>query len=131
MEEQEILERLNKGFQQIFNTVPNQPYCCFMSKSPFFAAQEKNYFVIGTRLIVNPCYLNKTSKADFETLFYETDLTHAEFFKTRNAAKRAVARNRRGIEKELPTNEKEVMIRGIKTILVESNRFCTETEGEE
>lgn len=98
------------------------PDIYFANKPMFFAIQDKKYFVIGTRLIINPIF-NRHSNDDFFDLFYNTDLTHAQFFSTRNAAKRAVARNRQGIPHKEETNETTAMVCGIKCVLTPASKF--------
>lgn len=126
MDDLSVIKAMNDVFDKMHNTeITVGQYTMFLNKAMFFAVQEKNYFVIGTRIVLNPsafAYKRKYKKHIDEMfdLFQQTNVDSYPAFKTRNAAKRAAAYNRKHswlTEKQ----EKEVEIKGIKTI-------CTEME---
>ena len=127
MDDLSVIKALNDTFSKMHHTEIDDQYTVFLNKAVFFAVQEKNYFVIGTRVVINPCtvaYKRKYKRHIDEMfdLFQQTNVDSYPAFKTRNAAKRAVAYNRKHgwlTEKQ----EKEVEINGIKTICVEPSRF--------
>lgn len=132
MDDLSVIKALNDVFDKMHHTEIDNQYTMFLNKATFFAVQEKNYFVIGTRIVINPCafaYKRKYKRHIDEMfdLFQQTNVDSYPAFKTRNAAKRAVAYNRKHgwlTEKQ----EKEVEINGIKTIRVEPTRFKTTIE---
>lgn len=117
---EEVVKKLMDAFEQMANA-PIKPsnYTIFANKPCFYAMQGHNYFVIGTRLIVGLWMLNKTwkkLKEQFYDSFYDTDLDHAECYKTRNEALRAVARNRKGYVHEPVNNPHQVKVDGVDVI---------------
>ena len=128
LDENKIKKFLNEDFERLMSNeiiYPGPVY--FMNKSSFHAVQEHHYFVIGTRLIVGPWKLNKkwneVEKEQFFESFDNADIDHAECYKTRNAALRAVARNRKGYVHEPINNPREGMLHGLKIMQVDKQRF--------
>ena len=124
MEDEEMVERLNEAFKKIIDKDVDYGYDFFANKHIFHAVQEHNFFVIGTRLIVGPWKLNKKWKK-LEDHFHETDVDHAEVYKTRNEALRAIARNRKGYEHEQVNNPHDVNFHGYNLHLFEGSKFTT------
>ena len=122
-----VIKAINDAFDKIDSTEIVVENVMFVSKATFFAIQEKNYFVIGTRIVTNPCVFFHKRKYkkyinEMFDLFQQTNVDSYPAFKTRNAAQRAVAYNRKHswlTEKQ----EKEVEINGIKTICIKSTKF--------
>ena len=112
IEDEEIIAKLNDIFAKMHDhTVPEENYVVFATKPNFHAIQEHYYFVIGTRLIINPVMLKRKWKHatdQFLELFAETNIDQAECYKTRNEALRAVARNRKGFKGKQINNPHEV-----------------------
>ena len=134
MEDKEIIECLNKAFGKLKEREVEIPgeICLFVNKTAFFGIQEKYYFVIGTHILINPfvfAYKRKYKKHIDEMfeLFQQTNIDSAPAFKTRNAAKRAVAYNRKHkwiTEKQ----EKEAYRNGYKLINTQPGIFMEEVE---
>ena len=129
MEDKEVVEAFNRAFKQMSNAdVIVNPYCIFVTKEPFHAIQEHFYFVIGTRIMALPVKRNKKWKKlldSFRDLFKKTNVDHVEVYKTRNEAKRAVARNRQGYVVEPINNPHRALHNGVELILTEGSRFKT------
>ena len=129
MDNDEIIKMFNETFDKINEEckVETHPYFAFFNKATFFAVQGKNYFVSGTNIIVNPSFFvykkkyKKHIKEMFE-LFEKTNVDSMPAFKTRNAAKRAVAYNRHH-EHIVEKQEREVEMFGIKLIRLDSDKF--------
>lgn len=128
MKDEEIVKAFNEAFAKMQNKeIESSQFVIFANKPMFFAAQEKNYFVIGTRIVINLfmfAYKRKYKKHIDEKFdsFEKADLDAVPAFKTRNAAKRAVAYNRKHkwlTEKQ----EKEVYWRGYKLINTQPGIF--------
>lgn len=133
MDDLSVIKAMNDALDKMHHTeIIVDQYVMFLNKAQFFGVQEKNYFVIGTRIVINPfafAYKRKYKRHVDEMfdLFQQTNVDSYPAFKTRNAAKRAVAYNRKHgwlTEKQ----EKEVEINGIKIICVEPSRFETTIE---
>lgn len=127
MEDKEFVEALNKSFDIMRNQdFENPQYTVFCNKAIFFAIQEKNYFVIGTRIIINPVFAYKKKykkiKEQLWDSFDSIDLHNVPAFKTRNAAKRAVAYNRKH-EWLTANHQKEAEHYGVKIVEVEPRAF--------
>lgn len=136
MKDEEIVKTFNEAFAKLIdeeNEGPTQ-FCLFANKPMFFATQEKNYFVIGTRILINPvlfAHKRKYKKHIDEMFdsFEKTNLDTVPAFKTRNAAKRAVAYNRKH-EWLTEKQEKEVDWKGYKLINTQPGIFMTEIDYE-
>lgn len=127
---------MNHALDKIMRyTEKDNRYVMFFNKATFFAAQEKRYFVIGTRIVINPSAVahKRKYKKHIEEMFASfkrTNVYSYPAFKTLNAAKRAVSYNRK--HSWLTENqEKETEINGIKAICVEPTEFETTIELEE
>ena len=100
MDDLSVIKAMNDALDKMCHTEIVDQYVMFLNKASFFAAQEKNYFVIGTHIFINPwmfAHKRKYKKHIDEMfeLFNETNVDSYPAFKTRNAAKRAVAYNRK------------------------------------
>ena len=132
MDDLSVVKVLNDAFDKLYHTEINDQYTLFLAKAAFFAVQEKNYFVIGTRIVINPFMFACKRKYkrhidELFDLFDETNVDSYPAFKTRNAAKRAVAYNRK--HKHLTGKHSfEVELNGIKTIRVEPSIFKASIE---
>jgi hypothetical protein len=115
----DLLETLNKA-SQVLKQAHEKPlttgnYICFMNKLTFFATQNKKFFLIGTRIITNPAFLNHKwdkMKDNFIDLFQETDIDEAPAFATRNAAIRARSLVRKGISLSKAHHKSEFNLNG-------------------
>ena len=123
----DVFKSLMGALEQMANApIEQDNYVMFANKSCFHAILEHNYFVIGTRLIVGSWMLNKTWKKlreQFHELFMNTNVDHAECYKTRNEALRAVARNRKGYVHEPINNPHTATVDGIDVIWNCSEEF--------
>ena len=131
MLDKEIFEKINEGFEKLMNQdVEIDHYRFFAPKASYYAMKENNYFVIGTRLIVNPLYIGrKKNRKLFEAYwdeFIDLNVDYAEAYKTRNEALRAVARNRKGLGEEPKFNEHSFMKWGVEIILTPPMAFNEE-----
>lgn len=130
-----LIKAMNNAIDKMRHTEINNQYVMFLNKAVFFAAQEKLYFVIGTRIVINPGAVahKRKYKRHLEEIFasfQRTNVYSYPAFKTLNAAKRAVSYNRK--HSWLTENqEKETEINGIKAICIEPNEFETTIELEE
>ena len=129
--DEELLNAFNEGFKAIAEQeVEIDHYRLFAPKASYYAAKENKYFVIGTRLIVNPLYIGrKKNRKLFEAYwdeFIDLNVDYAEAYKTRNEALRAVARNRKGLGEEPKFNEHSFMKDGIEIILIPPMAFNEE-----
>ena len=95
----------------------------FLNKPMYYVCQGYHYAVIGTRLID----LHRLNDERFLELFMRTNVDYAQFFKTRNAAKRAIAANRKGTQRSEKFNPHRTRINGYDCVrVVRMKKMLTE-----
>lgn len=120
MTDEEVVKTLTEAMEAMhtkkFEPLPEY-FFVVNRKSSFHYVLRHNYCVVGTKLIVGPWMLNgkwKRFHADLTDSFEDEDLSYAEFFETRNAALRAIARNRKHYERKEKPNSDIAWVNGCK-----------------